>query len=287
VNLHASLLFWRAALGRLLNEEVSPAPDAGRAVVLCTVAGQQPLALRARGVADVAGRLLRHAGHEVALLAGPLDGLGDRAAETSRGVVVHAGSERNTARRAKDLVAAAGGRPGRVTAIGVGPVEVRHRGRLLRGAAAADVLQAPAARLLVVGTPAPAAVALDAELVASDRLDNPWVAVRYALRRASRLGGDRETILRGLAALGEAERECLVRLAAHPDVVDAATRRLGPDELVAHARAVAAAFHRYYNRVSRLSGDEAVAVRAAVARGTERVLETTLALLGVAATEPG
>jgi arginyl-tRNA synthetase len=71
-------------------------------------------------------------------------------------------------------------------------------------------------------------------------------------------------------------------------VVALAARRVEPDAVVAHARHLAAAFHRYYNRGRFLDGDPGmVRARITLARGVARVLAASLDLVGAAGPEQG
>ncbi len=172
-----------------------------------------------------------------------------------------------------------------VTAIGVAPLRVRHRGRALAPEEARPVLAEPAARFALLNVPPAEPAVLDVERLASDRIDNPWVGVRYALERIARVGGRAVAGPVALDRLGEPERECLRELGLEPDVREGAARRLEIEALTAHARRLAGAFHRYYNRGAYDGADAELArARRALACGVARTLEATLAI--VAAPSP-
>jgi arginyl-tRNA synthetase len=280
LNVEASRGFWQAALAARLDGDVEAVPAVGRAVVLCAVGSDRPVAARAAIVAGVLERLLAAAGHAVERLDGPLEDLAAcrAAGEVARAVVVHDSSDAGVARRAKAIFVAAGGRAGRLRGMPLAPLEVRSRGRLVDRAEAAAALARPAARFLVAGMPAarPAVVSLDA--LATARIDDPLLGIRYALTRIDRL-----PVAAGTAALdvlGDEERACLRGVGTHADVVTLAARRLEPEAVVVHACALAAAFHRYYNRGNFLVADVKVAAaRRALADGVARVLQAALALV--------
>jgi arginyl-tRNA synthetase len=175
-----------------------------------------------------------------------------------------------------------------VAGIAVAPLEMRRRGRSLAADEAVDALASPSAHFVLVGTPPGTPVRLDIERLATDRIDNPWVAVRHARTRIARVSAGACGDPADLDRLGEAERECLRAAGMQADVVEVAARRLEPDRLVAHACGLAAAFHRYYNRGRYLEADTTtVRARAALARGVDRALVATLDLLAIASEEQG
>jgi arginyl-tRNA synthetase len=238
----------------------------------------------------VLARLLAANGHRVERVVGPLDALARQAgaADVVRVAVVHGACDEGAARRAKAAFAAAGGRTGCVTGIAVAPLEVRERGRILDGGAAARTLGSASARFALVGTAPGAPVRLDVERLATDRIDNPWVSVRHARARIARVAAARCAERADLDRLGEPERECLRGAGMQADVLELAARRLEPDRLVAHASGLAAAFHRYYNRGRYLDADPTtVRARAALACGVDRALDDTLGLLALAGEEQG
>jgi arginyl-tRNA synthetase len=280
VNIRASLGFWRAALAARLACQTDAVPAAGRAIVLCAVRPDETTASRAALVGSLLGRLLRAGGHAVEQVAGPVADLSTcRApADVDRVIVLHDRGDAGVARRAKAVFGAAGGRPGRLAALPLAPVEVRRRGRLVESDEATAALAHPSARFLVAATPAgdPAVVRLEA--FATARIDDPLVGVRYALARIGRL----PTAPRGagLDALGDEERACLRGIGTYPDVVALAARRLEPKLVVAHVCALAAAFHRDYNRGRFLdAASDIAAARCALANGVRRVLEAALDLV--------
>jgi arginyl-tRNA synthetase len=302
VNLEASLDCWRAALATRLGGAAPAAPPHGRAVVVLTAS---PGALRAAAVADALARLLAASGHEVERTrAATPDVAADdprvRAEDDPRArvsasasdavpvrriVVVHDATARDAARRAKAAVAAAGGRPGHVTAVPVAPLEVRRRGRIVDGADAAAIVATPAALFAMLATAPATPAVLDADRLGVDRIDDAWTRLRYAAVRIARVGTAAGDALPVLDALGEAERECLRAVGMAPDVVALAARRLEPEAVAAHARALAATFHRYYNRGRFDDGGAAVpTARRALARGVGLVLQEMLALLALGGT---
>jgi arginyl-tRNA synthetase len=289
VNVQASLDFWRAALAARLAGTSSSAPPRGRALVFLAVPSDALTAARAGVVADALARLLEAKSHDVECAVGETADLARReTAWLSRVVVVHDAVERDAARRAKAAVAAAGGRPGRVTAIPVAPLDVRRRGRAIDGAEATAFAARPAARFAMLEVPPGAPAELDVERLGGDRIDDPWTRVRYATVRIGRLGSPEATEPAALETLGEAERECLRGVGLAPDIVALAARRHEPEAIAAHARALAAAFHRYYNRGRFLDGAGRVPdARRALARGLGLVLDADLALLGASGPEIG
>jgi arginyl-tRNA synthetase len=166
--------------------------------------------------------------------------------------------------------------------LAVGPLTVRHRGCPVQPSDVPAILATPAARFALAGIPIDAPAVLDAERLASDRIDNPWVAVRYALTRIARVAGSVPLDPVALDALGESDRDCLRGIGFHADVVALAARRVAPDGLVAHARELAAVFHRHYNGGAFAEG---TAARRVLASGVGRVLEATLEMLGAAPAE--
>jgi arginyl-tRNA synthetase len=104
-------------------------------------------------------------------------------------------------------------------------------------------------------------------------MDEPLFGLRYALARAARSAARPRA---GAIALEERHRACARAVGMHGDVVRRAARRLAPHEVVHHGRALAAAFHRHYNRYPGESGATGAAVAVAVAQ----VLEDVLALVG-------
>ena len=288
VNVRASLAFWRAALAAAVWGSPATARPRGRAVVLRAPSGAAACDARAALVADGLGRLLATAGYLVERVVAPVDALAERkdAGTVDRVVVVHARSDRTALRRAKAGFADAGGRPGHVAGVGVESLVVRRRGRAVAEAEAVAVLATPGARFAVGAEPAGMPAVLDVERLAPDRIDNPWVPVRYALARIARLGdpgpGDRDA----LEPLGEPDRECLRAVGGHVDVVELAATRVELDALAAHARGLAAAFHRHYNRGAFAVPEPATArARRALAAGVRQVLEATLTVLGAPVAE--
>jgi arginyl-tRNA synthetase len=287
VNLEASLGFWRATLAARLAGVPPRVSPQGRALVFLAVPSNGPTAARAAAVADALARLLAAAGHEIERRSGAMADV-DAPAALARVVVVHDVAEPDAARRAKAAVAAAGGRPGRVTTVPVAPLETRRRGRAIDDAEATAVLARPVARFAMLETSPATPAVLDIERLGGDRIDDAWTRVRYAAARIARVDAAGAMEPATLDALGEPERECLRAVGVAPDVVVLAARRLEPDAVAAHARGLAAAFHRYYNRGRFLDGTgRVVDARRALARGVGLVLDAGLEILGAESAEPG
>jgi arginyl-tRNA synthetase len=282
VNVRASLAFWRTSLASTLWDPPAAAspPPHGRALVLRVPADDAARDARAAVVAHGLGGLLGAAGHAVEHRVAPIASLAGGAGTLDRIVMVHGTDDATAVRQAKDGFARAGGQAGQVIGVGVGSLVVRRRGRPLAADEAAALLATPAARFAVAAEPCRTPVVLDVERLAADRIDNPWVPVRYALARIARLGAAVPGAHATLDPLGEPDRECLQAVGSHADVVEVAARRAELALLVAHARRLAAAFHRRYNRGAFAAADPSVArARRALASGVGRILETTLAVL--------
>ena len=282
VNFHASLAFWRTALAAHLGAEPVAVAAHGRAIVLRVDPADAAVAARVRLVADGLDRLLAAAGYDVERVVGPIDVLGGcrAASDVARVVVVHAQTHGAAARRAKDAFAEAGGQPGRLSGVAIASLVVRDRGRALASAEAAVVLERPAARFVLAGTPSGDPAVLDVDRLGSNRVDNPWVLVRYALRRIARVAAPGALDPPALEALGETDRECLREVGSHSDVVELAARRLELHALEQYARRLAAVFHRRYNRGAFDGTDPCVAhARGILAGGIGHVLDVTLGML--------
>jgi arginyl-tRNA synthetase len=276
VNLRVSLGFWRSTLAGT----VPPfgAEEATSALVVAAADGDDPDARRVAVVADLVAAVLAAVGRPVARAARPLAAIAGVPGLDAHGrvVVVHGHGETKAAARVK---AAVGGRPGRVTAVATGPLAVVRRSRRVDAREVADALALPAARFALAAAPADVPVTLDVARLRDERVDQAYHSVRYALARIARVEARETATGADLDALGEAERECLRGVGTHADALDLAARRLAPDEAIAHGVALAAAFHRYYNRGRFVTGDSrALAARRTLARGVARVLERTLAL---------
>jgi arginyl-tRNA synthetase len=279
VNVRVSLALWRRALGTALQVDCA-ARGAGRAIVLDAVPAGREASPRVVLVADTVGRLLAAAGYAVERRTGSIETLGasEAPAEVARAVVVGESDPAPAARRAKALFAAAGGRPGRVAALAVAPLDVRRRGRAVPADDAGRALDHPAVRFCVAATSSARPALVAADRLEAGGIDDPLVSIRYALTRIARLPLAPDPS--ALDALGEADRECLRLVGTFPDVVDAAARRLEAEAVAVHAAALAAAFHRSYNR-GRFAGADLRTLRArrALADGVARVLEAALAIL--------
>lgn len=269
VNVRVSLAYWREALTAVLMDG-TPRPVLGRAVVANT---DRAASARGRLVTDAVARLLAAAGHYVEPLDGGLDTIGD--APAVRRVILVGETAPSSVHDAKAAFARAGGRAGIVAALGVGAVSVRHRGRVVD---AEPVLAEPAARFALLSIPAEAPAVLDVERLASDRVDNPWVVVRYALARIGRVAGRDDDPAGSLARLGEPERACLRAIGMQPDVRDLAARRLDLAAMAAQALDLASTFHRYYNRGA-YAGRDVDPARRLLACGVARTLGASLGVL--------
>jgi len=276
VNVRASLAFWQAALARALAEPVV-ATRRGPAFVL-DVASTPRSAVAAAAFA----RLLDAVGWDVTCAPGPIDALGG-GSMADRIVVLHAAGDRGFGRRARDAAVRAGMRPGHVTTVPVGDLVVRRRGRPVGADDVATALETPAGRFALAEPPLAAPAVLDVERLALDRIDNPLVGVRHALTRIARLGPPTGPDVASLDALGDDDRACLREIGRQMDVVEAAAARLEVDAIAAHARGLAAAFHRHYNRGAFDASDATLAgARRALACGVGRGLDGALQLLDAA-----
>jgi arginyl-tRNA synthetase len=276
VNVRASLAFWQAALARAL---AVPLVAARRGPAFVLDGASSP---RSAVAAHTVARLLDAVGWEVACAAGPIDALG-AGSTAERIIVLHAAGDRGFGRRVRDAAIRAGMRPGHVTSVAVGDVVVRRRGRPVGEDDVAAVLATPAGRFALAETPLVAPAMLDVERLALDRIDNPLVGVRHALTRIARLGAPTVPDMASLDALGEDDRACLREIGRQVDVVEAGASRLSVDAIAAHARALAAAFHRHYNRGAFDASDATLAgARRALAGGVGRGLEGALRLLDAA-----
>ncbi|MGH7895355.1 MAG: DALR anticodon-binding domain-containing protein [Candidatus Binatia bacterium] len=291
INLHASPAFWRAELGGVL--ERGPRGEGhplGPASVLAMAPDDDPAGPRVTLVADAVGRLLAAAGWDVVRATVRADDASALApamrAGVTRCVVVGVHGAANLVAQAKRLRAEAGGDPGTTAVVAVRPVLVSRHGRPVDPEARCAVVATDTGRFAVLGEAPELPVELDLDHVHAERIDNPLFAVDYALARIGRVVRGGGAPPSDLGRLGSAERECLRLVARHHDVVDDAARRSEPHRVVRHVRAVAAAFHRYYNRHHPLCGDPTdAAAQLAMLRGIAIVLQDGLALAGVRGAE--
>jgi arginyl-tRNA synthetase len=136
----------------------------------------------------------------------------------------------------------------------------------------------------------------DLELAKSHSNDNPVYYIQYAHARVCSLF--RQLKEKGLhytdsAALGarkllveETEDLLLGELMRFPEMVESAATNRGPQILVHYLRDTAAAFHSFYNTVGILNAEEELRnARLGLAKATQQVLASGLALLGVSAPE--
>ena len=247
----------------------------------------------ARSRPTTVARLLEAVGWDVARVAGPVDALAEirgrvRPARLVPVFVVrraHAADDRRAARRAKDAAARSGARPGHVTVVAVGPLAIRRRGRPVAG-----TTRSPA--------PRHARGPLRARRGAARRrrrrsTSSGWrstgsttrsSAVRHALTRIARLGAADES---GRRRASTRSARTIARVSARSAGESTCSRPpprgSSPTRSRRHARALAAAFHRHYNRGAFDASDVTLAgARRALACGVGRGLEGALRLLDAA-----
>ena len=157
-----------------------------------------------------------------------------------------------------------------------------------------DEVGRDAVRFFLVSRKADSEFTFDIDLARSQSEENPVYYVQYAharvasvLRQAGIARDDAPARFADadLAPLcGAHEQALLNRLADFPDEVAAAARDFAPHQLTAYLKALAGAFHGYYNAERFLVDDEAVRdARLALVVATGEVLRNGLALLGIAA----
>ena len=157
-----------------------------------------------------------------------------------------------------------------------------------------DEVGRDAVRFFLVSRKADSEFTFDIDLARSQSEENPVYYVQYAharvasvLRQAGIARDDAPArfVDADLAPLcGAHEQALLNRLADFPDEVAAAARDFAPHQLTAYLKALAGAFHGYYNAERFLVDDEAVRdARLALVVATGEVLRNGLALLGIAA----
>jgi arginyl-tRNA synthetase len=165
-----------------------------------------------------------------------------------------------------------------------------------------DDIGTDAARFLMLQRSHDTALDLDLDLARRQSQDNPVYYVQYAhariasiLRKAVADGATAEVAAAGseaasapaLAAPAEVSERALVqRLLELPAEVAAAAQRRAPHRLTAYATATAADFHAFYRDCQVVgAGEGTEAARLAVCVATQRVIASTLGLLGVSAPE--
>ena len=157
-----------------------------------------------------------------------------------------------------------------------------------------DEVGRDAVRFFLVSRKADSEFTFDIDLARSQSEENPVYYVQYAHARVASVlrqaGIERESAPArfagtGLSPLtGAHEQALLNRLADFPDEVAAAARDFAPHQLTAYLKALAGAFHGYYNAERFLVDDAPVRdARLALAVATGEVLRNGLALLGIAA----
>jgi arginyl-tRNA synthetase len=157
-----------------------------------------------------------------------------------------------------------------------------------------DEVGRDAVRYFLVARKADSEFVFDIDLALSQSEENPVYYVQYAharvasvLRQAGILRDEAPARLAhaDLAPLaGSHEQALLNRLADFPDEVAAAARDFAPHQLTAYLKALAGAFHGYYNAERFLVDDAKVRdARLALVVATGEVLRNGLALLGIGA----
>ncbi|MDO9600959.1 MAG: arginine--tRNA ligase [Rhodocyclaceae bacterium] len=131
----------------------------------------------------------------------------------------------------------------------------------------------------------------DLDLAKSQSNDNPVYYVQYAHARVCSVlaqwdGGDVRTLAQAPLALLVSERELALaaKLAAFPELIDAAAHDFAPHAVAFWLRELAAEFHAWYN-AERLLVDDAAQkqARLALAVAVRQVIRNGLRLLGVSA----
>lgn len=151
-----------------------------------------------------------------------------------------------------------------------------------------------AARFFFLSRALDSHLTFDLELAKQQTQDNPVYYVQYGhariasvLRKASpgQLARAREARSHDLARLAEpAEFALIKRIAQLPERALAAARAREPHQLTTYAREIAADFHQFYTQCQILGEDHALcAARLALCMAAQRVLATTLGLMGVSA----
>ena len=136
----------------------------------------------------------------------------------------------------------------------------------------------------------------DLDLAKSHSNDNPVYYIQYAHARVCSLfrqlkeKGLHYTDSAALSARARLVEECedllLGELMRFPEMVESAATNRGPQILVHYLRDTAAAFHSFYNTVGILNAEEELRnARLGLAKATQQVLASGLALLGVSAPE--
>jgi len=152
-----------------------------------------------------------------------------------------------------------------------------------------------AVRFFLVSRKADTEFVFDIDLALKQNDENPVFYVQYAharicsvLRQFAEKGGDPAAIARADTSLlvAPAEAALMLKLGEFPQTLTAAARDLAPHDIAFYARAVAAAFHSYYNAERFLADDPALTLaRLALLQATRQVLRNALAILGVSAPE--
>jgi arginyl-tRNA synthetase len=162
-----------------------------------------------------------------------------------------------------------------------------------------DDIGVDAARFFMLQRSHDTAIDLDLDLARRQSQDNPVYYVQYAhariasiLRRAEAEGRDLSSASLGgaddaldVAAEGS-ERVLIRRLLELPAQVSEAAERRAPHRLCSYAMATAADFHAFY-RDCQVLGTEAATenARLGICIGVQRIIGTSLALLGISAPE--
>jgi len=132
----------------------------------------------------------------------------------------------------------------------------------------------------------------DLDLAKSQSNDNPVYYIQYAHARIASVlaqwGGDARALASAdLAPLaGERELALAAKLAAFPEMIEAAARDYAPHAVAFWLRDLAAEFHAWYNAERLLVDDEAQKrARLALAVAVRQVIRNGLFILGVSAPE--
>jgi arginyl-tRNA synthetase len=251
LNVRFTVAFWRALFADALAAGPAwgrSAAGTGRRSEVVLLAGAGETSPRALAVADATANVL-----------------------AARGYTVARATEAASAERAAE--------PWRVAVRGTGACDAVVCIGPVRGEPPFDRAPAAAARFFFLRRAPALPLELDPRPIARHDIESPLVAIGYALDRAARLGPPPAAA--DFAALDDAALPVLRAAVELPEAVEASAR-VAPHVLAGFAVELAAAFHRYYNRVAAVNDDlEPTAARRALAGGVAQALRTALGLLGV------
>jgi len=152
-----------------------------------------------------------------------------------------------------------------------------------------------AVRFFLVSRKADTEFVFDIDLALKQNDENPVFYVQYAharicsvMKQFADKGGDPAAIAGADLTLltAPAESALMLKLGDYPQMLTGAARDLAPHDVAFYARALAAAFHTYYNAERFLVDDPALTLaRLALLSATRQVLQNALAVLGVSAPE--